>query len=296
MATLDFFRNTHYENEFFDEGPKVVIKVTTAVNSSSIDTSGFDSHRQGVELSTIKHFDAGTVKIHAGEPGHVMRRNRYGMDKNFRTAVAFAELDYFSPIVFLNAQATMSPLLRSLITFPIITSDNDHIENYVYNGVIEPLTIRSKASFYSIEVPFESHDVRGGIMNGNVDITGGSDLVLTITRKNDLRLHPYVDAYIDTLPFPELQIAGTGSQHVQSTFGIFEHIGQKTTPFSDTRYVANVTFNQSTPQAMIATMTHMSGSTENYVDQNSISATSGWVYDDAYAVGTDSLSFGGMTY
>lgn len=88
MSTQDFFCNKQTEdNVFFDEGPQVSQKKVTYIsgtfrNTSSIDTSQIDAYRQGVEITLFKHFDAGTVKIHAGEPGHVLRRNHFGMNKN----------------------------------------------------------------------------------------------------------------------------------------------------------------------------------------------------------------------
>ena len=61
-----------------------------------------------------------------------LKRNRYGMDRNFRTEPTFEELDYFDPRMFLLAQELSSPLLLNIITFPIITSDNDQIENFLH--------------------------------------------------------------------------------------------------------------------------------------------------------------------
>lgn len=77
------------------------------------------------------------------------------------------------------------------ITFPIITSDNDQIENYIFDGIIEPLTIRARASFFSIDVPFEAHEVKGAVMGGNTDTTWASDCIETV----------YTQDLAENLPF-----------------------------------------------------------------------------------------------
>src|SRR3990167_5763282 len=105
----DFFRGQDIEDTtFFDEGPRLKRNRPPAVNTSSIDMSAIDPYRQGVEITQLKHFDAGTFKIHSGEPGHRILRNRFGMDKNFRPEPVFQELDYFSPLSFIRAQDTRS--------------------------------------------------------------------------------------------------------------------------------------------------------------------------------------------
>ena len=43
-------------------------------------------------------------------------------------------------------------------------------------------------------------------------------------------------------------------------------------------------------------MSMMTGSTDNYIRYDEVSATCGWYYDNNMSVGTDSLAFGGMTY
>lgn len=289
MSTPAFFRNTYRdEPTFFDEGPApldrkpVVASDGRFVNTSSIATAQIDAYRQGVELTQIKHFDAGLVKIHAGEPGHMLRRNRFGMDRNYRTEPVFEELDYFSSQTFLRAQELDSPLLFNILTFPIITSDNDQIENYIFDGVIEPLTIRSRASFFSIDVPFEAHEVRGALMAGNTDSTWASDRIMTVTTfEPDFRPIPYLDL-VDMIDgrFP--------------LNGFFQHEKSAIKPFNDKRYPRNVSL-QAYSDDMSAAVSLMSGSTDNYVRFDEESATCGWDYEFT-TQGTDSLAFGGMTY
>lgn len=301
MSSLDFFRNIHHEDpSFFDEGPKLMASKPVFVagefhNTSSIETAAIDGYRQGVELTQQKHFDAGIAKIHAGEPGHVLRRNRYGMDKNFRNDPRFEELDYFNPGNFLLAQDLDSPLQFNIITFPIITSDNDQIENFILDGIIEPFTIRARASFFSIDVPFEAHDVKGALMAGNTDTTWASDLIQTVYLYDLKQQQPFLDQYADAVAFAE-QEAGQG--HASSIVGFFRHDKPVLSSFNDARFPRNTVLSTNYGPDMDAALSLMTGSTEGYINLaiGKRSATSGWDYDSNEGVGTDSLAFGGMVY
>ena len=296
MPSLDFFRNIHHEDPFFfDEGPKVQatkpeFKAGEFHNTSSIETVLIDSYRQGVELTQQKHFDAGIAKIHAGEPGHVLRRNRYGMDKNFRNNPRFEELDYFNPEKFLRAQDQASPLV-----FNVITSDNDQIENFLFDGIIEPFTIRARASFFSIDMPFEAHEVKGSMMSGNPDTIAASDLVQTVYLYDLKQQLPFLDQYADTVTFAE-QKAGQG--YASSLVGFFRHDKPVIAPFADSRFPRNTVLSTNYDPAMDAALSLMTGSTEGYINLaiGKRSATAGWDYDTNSGVGTDSLVFGGQVY
>ena len=334
MASQDFFHGPFFEEQdFFDEGPKLLsVKPLSSgsyqsgsyvdgrwtpanlpwtyvsgalvigtfiydrfINTSSIDTSEIDAYRQGVELTQLKHWDKGIAKIHAGEPGHVLRRNRFGMDKNFLHDPRFEEIDYFNPEVFLRAQDYDSPLIFNIITFPIITSDNDQLENLMFDGILEPFTIRAKASFFSIDVPFEAHDVRGAVMGGNTDTTWASDLIQTVYLYDLQQQLPFLDQYADAVAFAE-QEAGQG--HASTIVGFFRHDKPSLAPFSDQRFPRDTVLSTNYDPAMDAALSLMTGSTEGYINLaiGKRSATAGWDYDSNEGVGTDSLTFGGMVY
>jgi hypothetical protein len=302
MTTPSFFSSQQHDTSFFDEGPKVAVIVPSGSfsNTSSIDTSEIDGYRQGVELTHQKHFDAGTVKIWAGEPGHILRRNRYGMDKNFRNDPRFEELDYFKPVDFLKAQDLDSPLNFNIITFPIITSDNDQIENYTFDGIIEPFTIRARASFFSIDVPFEAHEVKASMMNGNTDSTWSSDQILTVHRYDLKEQIGFLDQYADAVPFPNEEDNESLSvlAHTVAVVGFFRHDKPPLSPFEDTRFVRNTQQKSVYDSDLSTALSLMTGSTDNYVS-NAIrkrSAICGWDYDTNVEVGTDSLAFGGQVY
>lgn len=270
------------EPNYFNEAPNVALNRSTSVFSSSIDTADIDMYRQGVEITQQKYFDKGTAKISAGEAGHVLARNRFGEDKTWDTTSPFQDLDYFNPVTFLRAQSATSPLLVNLITFPIITSDNNQIDNYNLDGVIEPLTIRAAASFFSVDVPFESHAVKGSVMGGNVDSRSSTEQVLTVDYFSLRHTVPFLDL---------IDMFGT-----LSTVGFFLDNNQPRDPFADTRFVGNVQHSASIGVDMLEAMSLMTGSTSNYVSLKKRSATSGWTFDNVAGVGTDSIAFGGRAH
>lgn len=265
---------------FFDEGPQPAASKETSSQSGSIDTSRIDRYTQGVELTRQSRYDAGLVKIWSGEAGHHMLVNQFGAQR-ITNRQGFSDKDLFNPFVYINVQDT-GAALSSIFTFPIVTSDFDQEENINYDGIIEPLTIRSVISFSSIENP-ESHATRGAVMNGNVDIHSASDLIQTI---EDIDLVNKNNAYIDMVDM-------LGSQ---SLGGFFEHKLPHIMPFSDARLVRNVPAPDNEPVDMLQAMSMMTGSTDNYIRYKQRSATCGWYYDNNAGRGTDSLAFGGMTY
>ncbi len=292
MSSFNFFANiTKQLPDFFDEGPGTPIAVQTLGSTSgSIDTSAIDPFRQGVELTQLKHFDAGSVKISAGEPGHILRRNRFGMDRLYDLQPAFQDIDYFNPITFIEAQSASSPIDVSLITFPIITSDVNEIENYVMDGIIEPLTIRSRASFFSTDVPFEAHEVNGSLMGANLDVTKASDQILTVD---------YYDVNRKQLPFLDL-IADIGDPIHSVTMipnaGYYSNAKSNLAPWADAKYsrdVVNSSRDITGGASMDKALSLMSG-TVGYIPFSKRSSACGWDFDGNVTVGTDSIAFGGF--
>lgn len=274
-----------YDTLFYDEGPGPIAtkSYTTSSLSGSMDTTKIDPFTQGVEITQQKRYDAGLAKIWSGEPGHQLLKNSYGMDKNFFPSSRFVDLDLFNPVRYVEAQEVASPLFSNIITFPIIISDNDQLENYYVNGIIEPLTIRAKVAFFSIEAPFESHSVRGTLMGGNTNQNNGSDQVLTVD---------YFEPTKEIIGYFDMVDVFEG--HPLNVF--FQYEFTSIPPFKDERLIRNEPAVNSEPADIIEVMSHMTGSTDNYIRYNQRSATCGWYYDNNVSVGTDSLAFGGMVY
>lgn len=284
MSYEVFFRNvTADDPDFFDEGPRQVNVKNTTAFTSSLDTSAIDAYRQGVELTRQRFFDAGTVKIHAGTPGGRMSVLAYGSGyKNFQRSSAFEELDYFNPVTFINSQNDLSSSATLKISYPIIVGDNDQLENTNFNGIIEPLDIRAVASFFSIEVPFIAHSIKGTLQAGNSDQHMSTDTImqsisLTV---NTASIIPYVDM-VDMF---------NGQVPMN---GYFQTDKVLLTPFEDVRYLRNAA-SQSYSADMQSALSPLTGSTDNFVGIDKKSASAGFVYGDASV--TDSVAFGGMTY
>lgn len=270
--------------EYFDDGPgedkdkKVKPSNTDQyVFTGSINTSLIDGFRQGVEITRIKHFFAGTSpRIHAGEPGHVLKKNFYGADKNFLKQNYYQELDYYDPIEYL--------LSNESVTYPIITHDSNETENYNFNGVIEPFTIRAAAAFFSIDIPFEAHSIKGLMMDGNTDIMMSTSRILTVDDKNTKdKIPPWMDL-IDMM----------GTVKKIPTMAFFNDDKTYLNPFNDASTKIQLSTNLSID--MNSAVLKMSPSTEEYISEGKISATCGWTYDDVWSKGTDSIAFGGFTH
>ena len=288
MAYSRFFRNDVVkQTPYFAERPRTIdLQVMSLsgsyVNTGGLDTSAIDGYRQGVELTQQKHYDAGTVKIYAGYPGHTLPQSRYGEGSNLKTIDnTYQDKDYFDPQVFLEAQYNEYVDLGNVLTFPIITGDNDQADNYVFDGIIEPFQIREVVSFFSIEMPRPSHTVRGTIMGGNEDSLGGADAVVSISRKSMNEQVPYIDS---------IDMFGSASLP-----GFFNQESSILEPFDDIRLPGNVVPSASYGNDMIAALSMMSGSTDNYVSSNQQGHATGWQYTNT-PIGVDSIAFGGQLY
>lgn len=238
------------------------------------DTSAIDAYTQGVEITSQKRYDAGIAKIWSGEVGHELHTNRFGMDKVTFPGTAFADIDYFNPTRFLEAQDAFSPMWSNILTFPIIVGEDDRVENLNFDGVIEPLSIKRPAAFMSTDSPYEAHGVYGSFGTGNLDMNRASDQVLTVDYYEPSNK---IGAFLDS------------DSHVNDAMA-------KRLPFLDDRLVRNDVPVLEETTDMIASLSPMSGSTDSYIKHNQRSATCGCVYDGVASIGTDSLAFGGMTY
>ena len=101
--------------------------------SSSVN---LDSYRSGVEISNFNHWIAGTVKISAGTPGHLINPLCRGVSEvSIVSKDYYTEIDIFNPIYFIDLQEEDKPI-DNMITFPIVTNDSNQLENYILNGII----------------------------------------------------------------------------------------------------------------------------------------------------------------
>lgn len=289
------------EKRAFIEAP-LIYDTVIGVNSSSINTSGFDAYRQGVEITLEKH-SVGSFKITAGTPGHIIKPVCYGInDLDIISTGSFVEMDYFKPINYVRLQES--------IKAPIVVSDNNQAENYILNGIIEPLTIRSVISFFSIEFPYESHAFRADMMAGNQEhFKRSSDRILTIdyTPKKLVPLKTLTSGTVSRRAFVNnelfldaFEVIHSGSSIARQSMGFLDDQHNYIDSFVDGAtydYLKNLGITVATHgEDMVKVFQIMTGSTDNYVPPGKKSATCGFVYDNIGYVGTDSIAFGGMTY
>ncbi len=270
--------------EYFDDSTGVdkneKISLTDSenyINTGSINTFDIDKFRQGVEVTRAKHFFAGVLpKIHSGEPGNILRKNSYGFGRgNIFPENHYKDLDLYNPINFIQTNQ---------LTYPIITSDFNELENYNFDGIIEVMPIRSVASFFSIDVPFEARSVKGHLSDGNLDIILSSDRKLIVDKKfTKNKISPWLDM---------VDLIGDVKKIPATSY--FNNEKTNLDPFND--LTNKVQLSTNLPEDMIQAVKLMNGSTENYVKEGDFSATAGWTYDDVWSKGTDSVAFGGYTY
>lgn len=294
-----YFRNYYSTNQqyselqrrAFDEGPAVRLN-QVGINSSSIETKEIDPFRQGVEITQEKH-SLGIYKISAGTPGHIVKPLCFGINElDIVSSKSYVEIEYFDPVEYLRVQEP-GKTLKKIFTFPIVTGDSNQQENYGFNGIIEPFSIRPVISFFSIEFPFESRSVKGSMMGGNSDQRKfSSDQILTVDYYPDLINE---DMFLDAF-----ETVKSGSGVPQQTVGYISDQFDHMSPYSDGNqlsYLKSLGITAETHgQDMVNAFTIMTGSSGNYVPPGKKSNTSGFIYDSIGYAGVDSLAFGGLSY
>lgn len=248
--------------------------------TSSINTVDVDAYRQGVELTSMKHYDAGSFKIFAGEIGHQIKQTTYGNQKNFREdSKFFSDIARFNPVDFINLEVSFKQVYSN---WPIVVDDYNAESSFDMNGIAEPLTIRSAVMFNNLEHPFNYHSVKGTLMLGNESPFNNVDLVSPISTF-DIRVK-HSEFYDD---------------------GYFDNYDAVTTPFNDIQLTKDFLLSSSVSvdiynalsQTYVSGTTNMNYTTsDQYIHYNEISATTGFIFDDVQGVGTDSITFGGLVY
>ena len=249
-------------------------------------TSGtLDVRRTGVEITTSQQWSAGTIKISAGTPGHIVSPVCYGVERvSVIDPDLYYEISVFDPVDFIRSEAEG-------YTYPIVTDSTNTAVNYALNGVLEPLSIRSVASFFSVDVPREGRSVKGTFGSGNEDMVGASDQVLTVDYYDPSRRN--LEVFLDAGTTISLT---SGSTSVGITIPYFETANNAHPPFEDAVKPRGVALSATYGLDMIAALSVMSQSTSFYISEKERSATAGFMYDNTNPQGTDSIAFGGMLY
>jgi hypothetical protein len=252
-----------------------------------------DVYRQGIEITEQKYWAAGLVKISAGTPGHLVEPLCYGVaTTDISEHDWYLEVETFDPVKFLEAQAR-GGAIEELFTFPIVTSDNAQKENYILNGIIEPIPIRPVISMFSINAPFEPQGIRGEAGDGNSDDRWASDQVLSVDAYEPTRANEAF--FLDAGDSVDIR-NDTGEVVVHGAFiGYFSLNPSTVSPFTDEdppRGYVQTNYDDDL-SAAVGLLRHQE---TTYITRKERSATAGFVYGDANPAGTDSIAFGGMLY
>lgn len=254
-------------------------------------SSSIDSYRNGVEITKNKHWDAGIVKITAGNPGHLLDKTLFGVNElDIISTSSYYEIDIFDPVVFLEKG------FENFI-YPIVTSDNNQLENYILNGIIEPFPIRPVVSNFSINFPFEPHSTKGQFGNGNIDWKSATDSVVSLDYFDQSKKNKrfFLDA-ADTLKISTG--VGTGSVSLGAPDGYYNTDENSLSWFEDTVYARGEIPDSSYSSDLLDVVGRMTGSSisqDTYVSRKQKSFTNG--FDCEYSsAGTDSIAYKNLTW
>lgn len=186
----------------------------------------------------------------------------------------FTEIEPFDPVAFVSTGGDMS-----LFTYPIVTKSSNQSENYVLDGVIEPLTIRPVVSNFSINVPFEPHAVRGDFGNGNTNTRLQADQVFSVdyfTPKN-VNKTPYLDA-VDMIG---ITTDSGESVFIGTAIGYFSNDVNVVPSFEDAVYPRGEAPSDTYTTDLIDALNMMKPGGTTYVNRKEGSGNCGFVNEDA---------------
>lgn len=270
----------------FNDTKDNITTFRSARSVSGSDLSAIDPYRQGIELQTSNQYYLGTVKIHSGYPDHELPQTEFGQSEvRIEDANWYHEVDTFDVLSFMGYRSetgmTSSVLHTYNGTFPRISSNAGRQPDVAMDGALEPFAIRSRASFFTIEAPFESHDVKGSITDGNEEKDGSCDQIVTVYELNN---NPNESTFLDS--------ADTIGQMM--IVGDFEPAPNHIIPWRDRLTSSGSLISSNMDSALAAIVQALGSAQENYIPEGRRSMPTGFIYETRE--GTDSLAFGGFTY
>ena len=193
--------------------------------SGGIDTSQIDDLRQGVEIRTSKHqFSSGQPKVWAGRTDHVHEELNFGQKRSSNSTISFEDVDRLDAALYLRANGRLS--------LPLTIDDSTSLDDSVYDGTIEPLTIRRIVSFDTIDYPGDPHEVKATLMLANNDAYGNANIVSQTEEYLFTGSHsPYFDG-VDSFGNASLNVTGN-----ILLLGLTSHVLTKLGPFDDLKTI-----------------------------------------------------------
>lgn len=243
------------------------------------DTSAINQFRQGVNAFGPFNRRSSLPILAPESDTAVMTTIVFGQPKTFNENNPFEDLSKFNPVDFIND--TSGDQLFPSFFGNVNLRDPDQM-----NGVIEPFNIRSKVSLTSIDFPYESHDIRGTFMVGNIDRNLAVEQVF--------QGYPIDRAKI-IVPFIDSdEYMGSGSMLSVRIPGIFSDDKTIIYQFEDQDAEEGSKLGiLISGSSIIGALNEMNPATEDILANDHRSAGAGFTYTNN-AAGTDSIAFGGL--
>ncbi len=232
----------------------------------------------GQRIDNIRIYDENlTTAVGTGKveefPNFEREDLSFGVPKDFKDDTVFEDMARFDPVAFIRDEG--STLIYPQVLWNLSAKDADS-----YDGVIEPLTIRSRASRNSIDWPYEAHDVRAALSNAAEDVRRRGNLIVDYVFPVDTSVEPYLDECFeqDTLGLAQP--------------GFLSEPSDLSPPFEDGTDWEDAA-NRLTGDIRSALLV-MRESTEAFFPRGSTSARSGQIVNLEDSPGTDSIAYAGM--
>lgn len=203
----------------------------------------------------------------------------FGHPKSFSDNTPFQDVADFEVLNYIND-------VSGTQEYPAVLGNVNIPDPSQMDGVIEPLTIRSKVAGTSIESPYVAHDIRGALQEGNEDVLFRVDRV----EQHYPTSHPSVVVpYIDS--------GETLGDHLTTSVklpGYSSGLSRVVKPFADSERLVKTDLSSSiSGEDVLAALRAMSPDQQDFIPQNHRSAGAGFTYDKNLH-GTDSLAYGGL--
>lgn len=246
---------------------------------SGSDTREYDQFRQGIYARGSFNRRSALPVLGPEIDSYSVKPSVFGQPKTFTDESAFQDLADIDPVDYINDENNRQ-------TFPAILGNSNVRDPYQMDGVLEPLTIRSKATFTSIDFPFEAHDVKGQVMGGATDSTGRTTQISQQSPiSQSFRVVPFVDSGEEIGPHPSSSIRIPGN---------ISSINVTVTPFSDQDVISSLKYSVTlTGDEIIRNIMSMDPDDEDIISKDHRSSGAGFTYVNC-SPGTDSLAFGGL--
>ena len=178
---------------------------TQVASSDGIDTSQIDVFRAGINIRSMADFGRSMVPVitSRGIPKRqderfdfTIEQNTFGQSKFFEDPgedgknIAFDDIgNYGDPVAYINSDYRYA-------LYPEVLHSPNWIDPGLMDGVLEPLTIRSKINNTTNEGPFVSHDIRASMMpSTGHEILGRSSVVSNLIEfYPSSKIPPYFDS------------------------------------------------------------------------------------------------------